>query len=99
MSAIEGITLYNVFSPNDDNFNKCFSIDVDNPECMDLVYSIFNRWGEKVYEGFGLEDCWNGIDFRSGKEAPEGEYFGVYIFKIQGSEEDHRLSNVVTLMR
>jgi hypothetical protein len=99
VSAKEGITLFNVFSPDDDNFNRCFSIDVANPECISLVYSIFNRWGEKVYEGKGMNDCWDGRDFRSGQEAPEGEYFGVYIFKIQGAEEDYRLSNVVTLMR
>ena len=88
--AIDGITLYNVFSPDSDDFNKCFTIDIAKSDCIDLKYDIYNRWGERVYEGVGIDDCWDGVDYRSGKKAPEGEYFGIYLFTVQDSEKDHR---------
>lgn len=97
--AQNGITLYNIFSPNGDTYNQCFRIDLDRKECIELRYKIYNRWGELIFEGNSVDDCWDGKDFRSGKESPEGEYFGVYLFQIDGSNEDFELSNVISLMR
>jgi len=97
--ALDGITLYNVFSPGNDLYNQCFSIDVAKQECVQLKYSIFNRWGERIYEGTSINDCWNGKDYRSGKNAPAGEYFAVYIFTIEGRIENYELSNVISLIR
>lgn len=97
--ATEGIVLYNVFTPGDDEHNKCFTIDIEKADCINLRYAIYNRWGELVYEGNSVSDCWNGTDYITGKDVPEGEYFGVYLFKINGEAEELRLSNVISLLR
>lgn len=98
-SAVEGIELYNVFTPDGDTYNQCFSIDVEKRDCIDIEYYIYNRWGELVYQAQGASDCWNGKDDRSGKDVPQGEYFGVYLINIKGDSEQHRLSNVISLIR
>jgi gliding motility-associated-like protein len=97
--ATEGIVLYNVFTPGDDEHNNCFTIDIEKANCINLRYAIYNRWGELVYEGNNVSNCWNGTDYITGKDVPEGEYFGVYLFKINGEAEELRLSNVISLLR
>ena len=41
----------------------------------------------------------NGEDYITGKDVPEGEYFGVSLFKINGEAEELRLSNSISLLR
>ncbi len=49
----------NAFSPNDDGLNDELCIP-QNPCIVKLTISIYDRWGEKVYEGASLDACWNG---------------------------------------
>jgi gliding motility-associated-like protein len=98
-SILEGVTLYNVFTPDEDDYNQCFSIDIKKAQCVDLTYRIYNRWGELVYIGNGLNDCWKGINSKSGEDAPAGEYFGIYCFTTNHNGKVVEMSNVITLLR
>lgn len=60
----------NVFTPNDDKSNDVFFIDVKNGKSISVT--IFNRWGNKMYEMDDFADRWDG------KEASEGVYFFMY---------------------
>jgi gliding motility-associated-like protein len=82
----------NVFSPNGDVINDCFSPALQlepSPQdkaflpCTDLV--VYNRWGELLFDSVtdGVESCWDGKT-RSGVALPEGVYFYRYI--IDGKE-------------
>ncbi|AEV33974.1 hypothetical protein Oweho_3019 [Owenweeksia hongkongensis DSM 17368] len=68
----------NVFTPNGDGINDCFYVSGKEgfAECFDL--SIYNRWGERVFESTNPEDCW------TGEEHSDGTYF--YVLRI-GKEE------------
>lgn len=78
----------NVFSPNNDGINDCFSpalqiqpkpYDKAFLECSELY--VYNRWGELVYDGpksLG-EGCWDGKS-SAGNALPEGVYFYRFIF-------------------
>jgi gliding motility-associated-like protein len=94
----------NVFTPNNDGINDVYDIAIKNQNHYKL--SIYNRWGEIVYESSedGTVDNdlnWTGM-YRNGTvELPEGAYF--YIF-----ETDHRcnpnaerikIQGTVTLIR
>jgi len=81
----------NVFSPNTDGLNDCFSPalqDIPSPynelflPCTDLV--VYNRWGEKVFDSItdNVPSCWDGKT-RGGEPLPEGVYFYVYIYGIK----------------
>jgi gliding motility-associated-like protein len=82
----------NVFSPNGDLINDCFSPALQlepAPQdkaflpCTDLV--VYNRWGELLFDSVadGVESCWDGKT-RNGVALPEGVYFYRYI--IDGKE-------------
>ncbi|MBL0329486.1 MAG: gliding motility-associated C-terminal domain-containing protein [Bacteroidetes bacterium] len=47
----------NAFSPNDDGLNDQLCIP-ENPCIVSLTLVIYDRWGEKVYEGT-MDECWD----------------------------------------
>lgn len=84
----------NIFSPNGDNMNDVLYVRGNCITGMD--FTIFDRWGEKVYVGTNVQDGWDGI-FR-------GEYMenGVYYYNlkatlIDGSEIKRK--GTITLVR
>lgn len=71
------IDLYNVFTPNEDGTNDCFGLGGKLGGCKNIEWSIYNRWGEKVFESTSIDACWDGYDKRRKKRYPEGVYFGI----------------------
>lgn len=64
-------SLPNAFSPNGDGHNDCFSLKSwGNAEILE--FSIFSRWGERVFSGKSTNDCWDGT-FK-GVTLPVGDY-------------------------
>jgi gliding motility-associated-like protein len=72
------IDVPNVFTPNDDNSNDVFTVQVTNATNVQLT--ILNRWGNVMFEANGINPVpsWDGID-KSGAKAGEGTYFYKYI--------------------
>ncbi len=64
------IFIPDAFSPNADGLND--QLEVFGLYFIDFKISIYNRWGELVYQAFRPEDTWNGT-FR-GQDAPTGVY-------------------------
>jgi gliding motility-associated-like protein len=63
--------LPNAFTPNGDGHNDCFSLKSwGNAEILE--FSIFSRWGERVFSGKSTSDCWDGT-FK-GVILPVGDY-------------------------
>lgn len=71
----------NIFTPNGDNENEFFELDVTNAVGMELL--IVNRWGNIMYQGSGI----NPTPKWDGKDAPEGVYFYSYTIKGQVGQE------------
>jgi len=72
--------IVNVFTPNSDGANDCIQfVEVRNfvEGCYELT--IFNRWGEKLFESYDPDECWNGTVQKNGKPLPEGVYY--YVLK------------------
>lgn len=79
----------NVFSPNNDGINDCFSpalslkdnvLVTDFLPCSDLY--VYDRWGKLIYASLEVEStaCWDG-NTKSGNPCDEGVYYYVYRFK------------------
>ena len=66
------------FSPNSDGLNDCFKL-LSPPKLSEFKMTIFNRWGEKVFETFDVKDCWDGT-FK-GTNAMSDSYPYVISFK------------------
>jgi gliding motility-associated-like protein len=69
------LRLANVFTPNDDGYNDCFTLKGNFSNCLKGNCRVFNRWGELVFYSPNLEFCWNGKVENTGTTLPEGVYF------------------------
>jgi len=68
----------NVFSPNGDAMNDFFKIIAEG--YTNYHVTIFNRWGEKVFDNSNAETLWNGKINGNGSDASDGTYY--YILNV-----------------
>jgi gliding motility-associated-like protein len=77
---------YNAFSPNGDGVNDLFITTNQN-----LIYyhlSVFNRWGNTLFEATDPQAGWNGT--YQGADVPEGTYF--YLLEARGIDQKEYLA-------
>ena len=81
LRVLEGPTFYvpSAFTPNGDGLNDIF-----RPTAVGIAkleyFSIFNRWGELVYETHDINQGWDGI--YKGVKQPIGNY----VWKLKGTD-------------
>ena len=73
----------NAFTPNGDGRNDYFA-PVSITELNVTDFSIYNRWGQLVYKGFGREVRWDGK--LKGKDMAQGIYNYIIEFKCDGKQ-------------
>jgi gliding motility-associated-like protein len=93
------IIVYNGISPNDDVFNPFFKLENIEVVAPQNKVSIFNRWGDKVFEVDNYDNSdptkrFNG-ESDKGKALPSGVYF----YKIEFTSGSQELSGYLTLKR
>lgn len=83
----------NTFTPNGDNINDCFSVRHWGAS-NNFIFSIYNRWGTKVFETKDVNRCWDGKI--KGQPADRGNY--VYFIKsVNACGEQIRKGNVLLI--
>lgn len=73
----------NVFTPNGDNDNDVFTLNIENATSIEIV--ILNRWGNVVFESTDPNFGWNGKINNDGAECTDGTYF--YKFTATAGEQ------------
>ena len=98
------LILPNVFTPGNDGKNDAFDIDIENYGYYKLT--IYNRWGEIVYQsledGIGNDEInWNGGYMNSLTKLPNGAYFYLLETKELCDPEAkmQKITGTVTLIR
>lgn len=96
VTIFEDLKIVNTFSPNGDGVNDTWEIlglD-DYPNCR---LSIFDRWGNEVYETTGYTDkkFWDGK--RNGSVLSAGVYF--YTLDLRSKDKPEIIKGYVTLIR
>ncbi|MGB3548531.1 MAG: gliding motility-associated C-terminal domain-containing protein [Saprospiraceae bacterium] len=80
-------TVYNAITPNGDGLNETFIFDIlaNNPvdEFPNNELTIFNRWGDILFEASPYNNDWAGTD-KGGTPVPEGTYY--YILRLNLGE-------------
>ncbi|MBI1224049.1 MAG: T9SS type B sorting domain-containing protein [Bacteroidetes bacterium] len=66
----------NVFSPNNDDDNERFRVAILGENVEVLSMTIWNRWGQKVFEEKNSNEGWDG------KQKGEAAASDVYIYKV-----------------
>jgi len=85
-SISDRLTIYNVITPNDDGDNDYWIID-GIERFPDNSVSIFNRWGDKIYDYDHYDNetvVWKGTD-RQGRLVPDGTYYYILTIKDGGN--------------
>lgn len=97
------LEIANVFTPNNDGVNEEFTIERLDTRFYDRAeFTVFNRWGLKVYHNgqYGLNDSWwDGKDSKSGKNLLEGMYFYTLNLHNHVTGEDEKYSGTINLFR
>ncbi|HLP19410.1 MAG TPA: PKD domain-containing protein, partial [Chitinophagales bacterium] len=84
----------NVFSPNGDGANEKLQVFTNGTKFFE--FKIFNRWGEKVYEGNNSNDGWDGT--YKGKECQPGVY-SYYLNIVFEDNSSRGMKGTVTLIK
>lgn len=66
--------LPNAFTPNNDSVNDFYKGVGVMTGATNFSLTIWNRWGEMIFETDDPEASWNGRKFNTGKESPNGVY-------------------------
>ena len=97
ITIIETFEMPDIFSPNNDGWND--QLMAKNIGICNFHISIFNRWGELVYETTNPSVAWDGKT-KSGQDASEGTYY--YVIKGASCEDEafsYDQHKYVTLIR
>lgn len=76
------LDLPTAFSPNNDFANDTYEIH-GIEAYPDNTFTVFNRWGNVIYETTGYDNTWGG-ETNAGEPVPDGVYF--IILTINGGE-------------
>jgi len=87
---IVNLTIPNVFTPNNDGINDYFHI-INIEKLKNNQLTIFNRWGNLIYEKSNYQNDWDG------KDCADGVYY--YILKLPDNNSNYHDNGTVTIIR
>jgi len=90
--------LPNAFTPNGDGINDSFFGVGNADEAESFYLSIWNRWGELIFETNDAKEGWNGRKLNTGKLAPNGVYV-VTVSYVNYEDVVTNLQGFVTVLR
>ena len=89
----------NTFTPDQDQFNQQWKpIFTSGFNPYDYHLSIFNRWGELIWESFNSETGWDGV-YGKDFHAQEGIYTWEITFATKTNTEKQQITGTLNLLR
>jgi gliding motility-associated-like protein len=90
----------NTFTPNEDTYNQIFQpIFTDGFDPYTFSMTIYNRWGELIFESHDASIGWNGSMFNSGGIVQDGMYTWSIIYKKVTNAKSEQISGHVNVLR
>jgi trimeric autotransporter adhesin len=83
------------FTPNGDGINDAIGPLANGCEIKDLLFQVYNRFGQKVFETTNLSKKWDGKI--KGAEQPVGVYVYICSFISNGNEKNSVKGNFLLL--
>lgn len=105
-TSLPSLSAPNVFTPNDDSQNDRFFITGVNggKEYSDVKLSVFNRWGQLVYEDENFsgrnnaQQGWDGTSIYTGEKLADGVYYYTATFYDPATKTTDDLQGAVTIL-
>jgi len=88
----------NAFTPTRDGVNDIFIGNGNLDGATDFVFTIWNRWGELIFETNDYNEGWNGRKNNAGRDSPAGVYIYVLSYRTP-RDELVQLEGFATLIR
>jgi gliding motility-associated-like protein len=91
------INVRNAFTPNGDGVNDLWLV-YDQAFCLQpdgAFVTVYNRYGNKVYEAKGYKNNWNGT--YKGKPIPDGTYYAVIEFVLLNGRKQYAKTDLTIL--
>jgi len=82
LQAQTSVVIPNVFTPNNDNYNDEFSINLSGITVTDYSIKIYNKWGVLMFSSQNSNINWDGRT-AAGIKVPAGTYY--YVVVINGT--------------
>ncbi|MDX1350384.1 MAG: gliding motility-associated C-terminal domain-containing protein [Putridiphycobacter sp.] len=89
----------NIFTPDGDDYNDNWRVYISGVEIYDFHLSIFNRWGELVFESFDPEATWDGTYGNSGQVVMSGNYVWTIDTKDLQNDNRYEFSGSIIIMK
>lgn len=88
------IYIPNAFTPNGDGLNDNFSVEGEGISKFNM--SIYNKWGEMIFESGNLHESWDGT--YGGELVQDGAY--VYMISLVSADKKSMVKNgTVTVLK
>lgn len=87
----------NVFTPDGDEFNEYWRVYIQGIDIYDFHLTMFNRWGEIVWESYDPEGAWDGTYGTT--ESKNGTYVWVIEAKDPFSDKKYEFRGHVTVLK
>lgn len=89
----------NVFTPDGDQYNEVFKpVMSSGVDVYDYHLTIFDRWGEIVFESYNLDYGWDGT-YGNGGLVEDGTYIWSIDFGETMSDKKHKHKGHVTILK
>jgi len=100
--TVEDVIIFyipNVFTPDGDDFNEIFKpIMYSGIDVYNYHMTIYNKWGEIVFESYNTANGWNGT-YGGGEIVQDGVYIWQIEFGDTRSDEIHKYTGHVTILK
>ena len=100
LEIISDVIIYapNAFTPDGDVYNESWGIYIDGIDFYNFHLTIFNRWGEIVWESFDASSTWNGSYGNSGI-VDDGTYIWLVTAKESTTDKKLTFNGMVTILK
>ena len=89
----------NTFTPDQDEYNQQWKpIFTSGFEPYDYKLTIYNRWGEMIWECYNPYTGWSG-NYGDKKDVQEGVYTWEIVFVSKAKEDKRKISGTVNVLR
>lgn len=99
MNIVDDVLFYapNTFTPDGDEFNQTWKIEVAGIDIYDFELIIFNRWGEIVWETRDPSVGWDGT--YNGRPIQDGTYAWIARVSVPNNDDKIEYNGTINLIR
>jgi len=85
------------FTPDGDGLNQMWGIYIEGIDIYDFHLTLFNRWGEMIWESYNPDGLWDGT--YGGTVVQDGVYVWVIQAKDKENDKVYEFKGFVTVLR